>query len=147
MILTQQNLIFSSWTKSHLRRRRISNFEPATSDPSFSRFFFCGLSKPHAGTAAVLVDELDAGGAKVGRRSLRSQLEIGFVSQKASFLPLLLGTYRRPTPGPRVDGSHFPSPRRIALQHRSDQPFFTSGQADSLSERNASSPGITARSL
>jgi hypothetical protein len=28
-----------------------------------------------------------------------------------------------------------------------DQPFFTSGQAESLSDRNASSPGITARSL
>jgi hypothetical protein len=27
------------------------------------------------------------------------------------------------------------------------QPFFTSGQALSLRERNASSPGITARSL
>jgi len=28
----------------------------------FDRFFFYGLSKAHSGTAAVLVDELDAGG-------------------------------------------------------------------------------------
>ena len=28
---------------------------------SFPRFFFCGLSKAYPGTAAVLVDELDAG--------------------------------------------------------------------------------------
>jgi hypothetical protein len=27
----------------------------------FPRFFFCGLSKPHSGTTAVLIDELDAG--------------------------------------------------------------------------------------
>jgi len=29
---------------------------------SFPGFFFCGLSKAHAGATAVLVDEFDAGG-------------------------------------------------------------------------------------
>jgi hypothetical protein len=35
---------------------------------------------------------------------------------------------------------------QVALR-KVHQPFLTSGQAESLSERNASSPGITARSL
>jgi len=30
-------------------------------NPSFPKFFFCGLSKAHAGASPVLVDELDAG--------------------------------------------------------------------------------------
>jgi hypothetical protein len=36
----------------------------------FDRFFFYGLSKAHSGTAAVLVDEFDAGGSFLALRFL-----------------------------------------------------------------------------
>ena len=50
----------SEFTKAHFGT--LVREQPARRNPLFPRLFFCGLSQAYARTAAVFVDEFDAGG-------------------------------------------------------------------------------------
>ncbi|SRR5258705_13053034 len=71
----------------------------------FDRFFFYRLSKAHSGTAAVLVDELDAGGGVLASRC----------SQKGA----RLGSFRKTSPPVLTASALSASEAERLVRHRS----------------------------